>query len=209
MLVNPVHLKALRFMLATVLWGCALTGTTAFAVQTAAADSRPAGPATKAGASAATMNQADQAMLKSMAQAQLNQIAAARQALDMSKNDNVRKFAQTMLDEHGKALASISALAQAKHVSLPAEADAAHQKLAARLQKMQGDRFDKAYIQQAGLNDHSKVHSMLQKNAGKARDADLEALVAAMAPTVAAHLDAAKNLQVSVAGTAGAAGAAR
>lgn len=186
-----------RVILAIVLWACALMSTAAFAV-------RPGAPATKAGASPAVMNQADQAMLKSMAQAQLNQIAAARQALDMSKNDQVRRFAQTMLDEHGKALDSITALAQAKHVSLPTEADAAHQKLAARLQKMHGDSFDKAYIQQAGLNDHSKVHSMLQKDAAKARDADLKALVAGMAPTVAAHLDAAKNLQVSVAGTAGA-----
>ena len=193
-----MRLHPLRVILAIVLWACALMSTAAIAV-------RPGAPATKAGASPAAMNQADQAMLKSMAQAQLNQIAAARQALDMSKNDQVRRFAQTMLDEHGKALDSITALAQAKHVSLPTEADAAHQKPAARLQKMHGDSFDKAYIQQAGLNDHSKVHSMLQKDASKARDADLKALVAGMAPTVAAHLDAAKNLQVSVAGTAGAA----
>lgn len=152
-------------------------------------------PVTKAGASAAAMNKADQAILKSMAQAQLNEIAAGKQALDISKTDSVRKFAQTMVDDHSKALESITTLAAAKKVTLPTEPDAAHKAMAAKMQKMTGDGFDKAYIKEAGVNDHSKVHSALQKNAAKAKDADLKALMTTMAPTVAAHLDAAKSLQ--------------
>lgn len=113
----------------------------------------------------------------------------------MSKNDGVRKFAQTMVDDHGKALDSIKTLARARNVSLPTEPDAAHKALAARMQKLRGDAFDKAYIKEAGVNDHSKVHSMLVKHADKPKDAELKALVAGMTPTVAAHLDAAKALQ--------------
>lgn len=181
----------MRFMRFIALLACALLAAGAGAAQAGAA--AQAGVATVAAPPA--MSKADQTLLTSMAQAQVNEIAAARQALDTSKNDGVRKFAQTMVDDHGKALDSIKTLARARNVSLPTEPDAAHKALAARMQKLRGDAFDKAYIKQAGVNDHSKVHSMLVKHADKPKDAELKALVAGMTPTVAAHLDAAKALQ--------------
>ena len=184
-------MRFMRFMRFIALLACALLAAGAGAAQAGAA--AQAGVATVAAPPA--MSKADPTLLTSMAQAQVNEIAAARQALDMSKNDGVRKFAQTMVDDHGKALDSIKTLARARNVSLPTEPDAAHKALAARMQKLRGDAFDKAYIKEAGVNDHSKVHSMLVKHADKPKDAELKALAAGMKPTVAAHLDAAKALQ--------------
>lgn len=184
-------MRFMRFMRFIALLACALLAAGAGAAQAGAASQ--AGVATVA--APAAMSKAEHTLLTSMAQAQVNEIAAARQALDTSKNDGVRKFAQTMVDDHGKALDSIKTLARARNVSLPTEPDAAHKALAARMQKLRGDAFDKAYIKQAGVNDHSKVHSMLVKHADKPKDAELKALVAGMTPTVAAHLDAAKALQ--------------
>src|SRR5450830_1064494 len=133
-------------------------------------------PATRAGASPATLSRADQAMLKQMGQAQIDEIATAKVALDISKNDGVRKFAQTMVDDHTKALDSITALARSKNVALPTDPDVSHKAAVTTLRKMSGDAFDKAYIRQAGVADHTKVHAALQKDMANAKDPDLKAL---------------------------------
>jgi putative membrane protein len=162
---------------------------------TATPAAAPATPATRAGASPATLSRADQAMLKQMAQAQIDEIATAKVALDISKNDGVRKFAQTMVDDHSKALDSITALARSKNVALPTDPDVSHKAAVTTLRKMSGDAFDKAYIRQAGVADHSKVHAALQKGMANAKDPDLKALATSVEPTVAQHLDSAKSLQ--------------
>ena len=152
-------------------------------------------PATRAGASPATLSRADQAMLKQMGQAQIDEIATAKVALDISKNDGVRKFAQTMVDDHTKALDSITALARSKNVALPTDPDVSHKAAVTTLRKMSGDAFDKAYIRQAGVADHTKVHAALQKDMANAKDPDLKALATTLEPTVAQHLDSAKSVQ--------------
>ncbi len=171
------------------------TTTPAAPPATPATQSTPATPATRAGASPAILSRADQAMLKQMAQAQIDEIATAKVALDISKNDGVRKFAQTMVDDHSKALDSITTLARSKNVTLPTAPDVSHKAAVTTLRKMSGDAFDKAYIRQAGVADHTKVHAALQKGMANAKDPDLKALVTSLEPTVAQHLDSAKNLQ--------------
>lgn len=161
----------------------------------AATQTGTAAPLTQAGASPAALNRADQSMLKNMAQAQMDEIAAARVALERSKNDNVRKYAQTMITDHTKALDSITTLARSKNVTLPTEPDTTHKAAAAAMSKLSGDAFDKAYMKQAGLSDHTKVLGMLQKGAKTAKDPDLLALVSTLTPTVSAHLKAAKSMQ--------------
>ncbi|MFL6708444.1 MAG: DUF4142 domain-containing protein, partial [Massilia sp.] len=172
----------------------------------AATQSGTAAPSTQAGASPATLNRADQSMLKDMAQAQLDEIAAARIALDRSKNDTVRKFAQTMIDDHTKALDNITTLARSKTVTLPTEPDTRHKAAAAAMSKLSGDAFDKAYMKQAGLNDHTKVLDMLKKGSTKAKDPDLQALVSTLTPVVSSHLDAAKSMQGAAAGSSSSGG---
>lgn len=147
--------------------------------------------AASAGA-ATTLSKGDQAILKGMAQANMAEVAAGKMALEKSSNADVKKFAQTMVDDHGKALGSVKEVAQSKEMSLPSEPDAAHKAMAARLEKMSGDAFDKAYMKQAGVADHTKVLAKLKKDEKAAKDADIKALASKMEPTVAAHLDMAK-----------------
>lgn len=152
-----------------------------------------AGAATLAlSASAAALSKGDQTILIGMAQANMAEVAAGKMALEKSSNADVKKFAQTMVDDHSKALDSVTEVAKTKEVTLPTEPDAAHKAMAARLQKMSGDAFDKAYMKEAGVSDHSKVHAKLMKDEKAAKDADVKALAAKMLPTVAAHLETAK-----------------
>ena len=147
--------------------------------------------AVSAGA-ATTLSKGDQTILAGMAQANMAEVAAGKMALEKSSNADVKKFAQMMVDDHGKALDSVMEVAKAKEVTLPTEPDAAHKTMAARMQKMSGDAFDKAYMKEAGVADHTKVHAKLMKDEKAAKDADVKALAAKMLPTVEGHLQMAK-----------------
>ncbi len=145
-----------------------------------------------AASAATTLSKGDQNIVIGMAQANMAEVAAGKMALEKSSNADIKKFAQTMIDDHSKALDSVTELAKAKEVTLPTEPDAPHKAMAARLQKLSGDAFDKAYMKEAGVADHSKVHAKLKKDEMAAKDADVKALAAKMLPTVDMHLQTAK-----------------
>ena len=172
----------------------------AFAVQPAVAQparnaSAPDLPSGRANDSASQMQRADQALLRDIAQANLAEIATATIALDKSKNEQIRKFAQQMIDDHGAAMKDVQQLAQAKGVSpLPDEPDLKHKTMALALKAMSGDTFDKQYMSQAGVGDHQRTHDLLQKTQRQAKDADLKALATKMIPVVHGHLTEAQQM---------------
>lgn len=148
-----------------------------------------------------TLNKTDQKIVKEMARVNMAEIEAGKMALEKSQSADVRAYAQRMVDDHTRALANVTTLAQNKGVTLPNELDAKHKKMAARLSKLEGDAFDREYMQKAGVADHTQAHAMLKRNAERAKDPDVAALAAKMAPTVAEHLSAAKASPMTNAAT--------
>ncbi len=164
--------------------------------------------ATKAGSStasgsgtmaASTLSRGDQKMVKDMAMANLAEIEAGRMAQSKSQNEQVKNFAQQMIDDHTKALGDVQQLAQAKGVPLPTELDRVHKRKAERLGALSGDAFDRAYMTQAGVADHKKNHSMLRQAQARAKDPDLKALAARTMPIVDQHLNSAQQLHKNTA----------
>jgi putative membrane protein len=153
-------------------------------------------PAQQSQPAAATtsLSKADQKILIDAALGNMAEIEIAKLAQTKSQNDQVKTFAQQMIDDHTKAMADIQQLASAKGVTLPTELDARHKAMVDKLSAMSGDAFDKAYMRQAGVADHKRMHSMLAAAQSKAKDPDVKALVAKMLPTVDQHLKAAQQL---------------
>jgi putative membrane protein len=152
-----------------------------------------------ASASAQTpVAKADADRLIAIAQANIAEVAAGKMALDKSSNADVKSFAQTMIDDHGKGLDETKKVAAAKSITLPTEPDAAHKKMAADLQKLSGTAFDKEYVSKAGVADHTKVHAALKNDMANAKDADIKALATKLEPTVAHHGEMAKKLNDSM-----------
>jgi putative membrane protein len=143
---------------------------------------------------ASALSKPDQQIVIGMAQANMAEIEAGKLALANSKTDHVKTFAQQMVDDHTKALSDVTALAQNKGVTLPTEPDKKHKDMAAKLAKLSGDAFDKAYMTQAGVADHKAVHAALKKDEAKAKDPDVKALAAKMLPTVEQHLHSASEM---------------
>ena len=142
---------------------------------------------------ASALNKADQQLVVSMARANLGEIETARLALANSQNAEVKAYAQQMVDDHTRALADVTALAQNKGVILPGGPDAKLKGLAGRLGKLKGEKFDRAYMAQAGVAQHKQVHATLKKGEARAKDPDVKALAAKMLPTVEQHLQVATS----------------
>jgi predicted outer membrane protein len=155
-----------------------------------------------AAASGAKLSSADQKILKDMAMADMAEIEGGKMAQSKGQSSEVKAFGQQMIDDHTANLNEVKALASARGVTLPTEPDAKHKAMAAKLDKMSGADFDKAYMKQAGVQDHKTVHAKLKTASKKAKDAEVKALVDKTEPVVAQHLKSAQQMPADKAGTA-------
>jgi putative membrane protein len=162
--------------------------------------------ATAAAASSAGISGADRRIVSDLAMANMAEIEAARVAQGKSQDEQVKKYAQQMIDDHGKALDSLRQLAQTKGMTLPSVLDRAHQARADKLAALSGAAFDRAYLAQAGVAEHKKTHDMLGRAQARASDAELKALLARLAPTVDQHLHAAQELHGNMSKATGSSG---
>lgn len=190
-------------MLKTTLIKCVLGAAVATAFAMPMTSYAQNGAATMNTPAASALSKADQNIVADMARANMAEIEAGKLALSNSQNAQVKTFAQQMIDDHTKALADVTQLAQSKGVTLPTEPDSKHKAMAAKLAKLSGDAFDKAYMSQAGVGDHKAVHAALKKFESKAKDPDVKALAAKMLPTVEQHLHNAADLAGAKGGAKG------
>jgi len=155
-----------------------------------------------AGATASSkLAKADTKAITDMAMANMAEVEAGKLAQSKSQNAEVKTFAQQMIDDHGKALQEVQTLAQSKGVTLPTELDAKHKAMATKLEKMNGDAFDREYMKTGGVKAHKDTLAMLKKHEKSAKDADVKALAGKMIPTVEQHLKAAEQNATAKSGT--------
>ena len=140
------------------------------------------------------VSRSDRELMRELAYANLAEIETAKLAQSQSKNEQVKNFAQRMMDDHGNAMQELQQLAQQKGVTLPTEPDAKHKAEAKKLSSLSSDKFDKQYMSQGGLADHRNTHRLLSRVQDKAADPDLKALAAKMQPVVDQHLTMAQNI---------------
>lgn len=150
--------------------------------------------ATSAARLAAAAAQEDRDLLEDMAHASLAGIEAGRLALEKSRNESVRRFAQQMIDDHQSALQALGPLARKKEVSLPTEPDFQHKSMAAALRLLTGNFFDRQFIRQVGIKDARRTVDHLQKMQTGVRDPEFKAYADQILPVVQGHLAQAREL---------------
>lgn len=136
---------------------------------------------------------ADQKLMRNLAEANLAEIETGKLALQKSQNDQVKAFAQKMIDDHTQSQKELEQLAQQKGVTLPTETDMKHKTAAKALSALEGDKFDKMYMNQVGVRDHKNTHQLLSKAQKNAKDPDLKAMAEKTAPIVDNHLTMAQD----------------
>ena len=153
----------------------------------------PRAAGSSASGTGAMVSREDSKMMTDLAHANIAEIETGKMALEKSRNEQVKKFAQHMVDDHTAALAELQTLAQAKGVKLPEGTDVKHKTMAAALKVMSGNSFDSQYMKRAGVNDHQQTIELLQKVEKNAKDFELKAMAAKMLPTVQSHLKMAQQ----------------
>ena len=132
----------------------------------------------------------------SMAEVELGKLAAEK-----ATTEPVKQFAQRMVTDHSKANDELKSLAQTKNITLPAEVDAAHKAVKARLEKLSGDAFDRAYMEEM-VAGHRKAVNAVRTESKSGKDAEIKAWAAKTLPTLEEHLKLAQDANKAV-GTSG------
>jgi len=150
-----------------------------------------------AAAVAATVPPTDaMAFVSSAAQAGMTEIAAARQALDVSKNEAVRTFAARMIADHEKAHAELMQIATSKQIPFPQALDGPHAKTVDSLRGKSGKTFDAAYAKQM-VRDHAEAVELFQANVVHP-DSELSAFAGRTLAVLQEHKRLADNLAANL-----------
>ena len=99
----------------------------------------------------------------------------------------------TMVDDHTKANDQLKQIAGNKGVTLPTDLDSKDQALKDRLSKLDGEKFDQAYMKNM-VRDHTKDVSEFRKESTSGKDSDLKSFASQTLPTLEDHLKEAKNI---------------
>jgi|SRR5687767_1897352 len=145
----------------------------------------------------ATLAQEDAGLMRQMAQSDLAEVQAGKVGAQKASSDEVKKFAQHMVDDHGKQLSEARELAKKKNMQLPSQPMKKHQEAMKKLEQASGAEFDKAFMQQM-VKDHQDALKLAQSAAKKAKDKDLKAAAEKAVPVIQNHLDMAKNIASSL-----------
>jgi putative membrane protein len=135
----------------------------------------------------------DQSFLNEAAAGGLAEVELGQLAADRSSNPEVKKFAERMVTDHGKANDQLKEIAAQKGIDLPAEPSAKHKVTKERLSKLSGDEFDKAYMSNM-LSDHKKDVAAFRKESTEGKDPQLKEFAAKALPTLEDHLKEAESI---------------
>lgn len=124
------------------------------------------------------------------------EVESSRIALQKSKREDVKRFAQMMVDDHTKAEQEMATAVQAAQERMPStsQLDPQHQAILNRVNE--ASNFDKEYVQ-AQLKAHTDAVQLFKHYSTSGESAPLKQFAAKMLPDLQKHLDAVQKLSTS------------
>jgi putative membrane protein len=119
------------------------------------------------------------------------EVMLAQMAQKKAMNADVKSLADRLEKDHSANNRELESLASSKGVTVPADLDAEHKQVQARLEKLDGAAFDKAYASEM-VNGHKKMIALFEQ-ASKSKDADIRAYAEKTLPTLKEHLSHAQK----------------
>lgn len=143
---------------------------------------------------------ADRHFMDKAAQGGMAEVELAQLAEQNASNPAVKSFAQRMVTDHSKANDELKQLAAQEGVSLPTSLDAKDQATKARLEKLHGAAFDKAYMHDMVM-DHKKDVAEFKHEETAAHTPSLRDWAKQTTPTLESHLQEAEKVAPQVGAT--------
>lgn len=137
---------------------------------------------------------ADRDFVEKAARAGNAEIELSQLALQTSKNEQVRVYAEMMVKDHTAAARELKAIVNRRGVVLPTGVDAAHKKMLDRLAKMDNKAFDAAYMDQM-IADHEQAVALFRQHSEHGKDEDLRSYAAKTLPHLQHHHQMARDIR--------------
>src|SRR6185369_10192194 len=96
--------------------------------------------------STAKLSPADKTFVQKAAIGGLAEVEMGKLAQQKAASDQVKQFGTRMVDDHSKANDALKQVASSKGIALPSDLDAKQKSKMAKLEKLSGAQFDRAYM---------------------------------------------------------------
>ena len=136
---------------------------------------------------------ADNQFVRKAAEGGLAEVELGQLATEKASSPAVKQFGQRMVTDHTQANDQLKQIAAQKGIALPTSLNAKDAATKARLEKLSGAEFDRAYMQDM-VRDHTKDVSEFQKEANSGKDPDVKNFASQTAPKLEDHLREAKKI---------------
>ncbi|MEW6269776.1 MAG: DUF4142 domain-containing protein [Thermodesulfobacteriota bacterium] len=138
----------------------------------------------------------DQAFIPKALEGSMAEVELADLALEKSKNDSVKNFAQQMKKDHSASQSVLANAATQEGIEQPKQLSAKHQKIKDELSKLQGEEFDREYMSHM-VKDHEQELAMYSAKA-RTGDGDVSSLAQRMVPVLDRHLNMARSVSQGI-----------
>ncbi|HEY9300300.1 MAG TPA: DUF4142 domain-containing protein [Phormidium sp.] len=132
------------------------------------------------------LSSSDRLFMNKAAQGNMAEIRLSQLALQRATNNEVKQYAQQMIDQHTQANNQLMQLARQKGVTLPRQLDTQHRQIEGQLRQLSGASFDQAYMR-AMVNDHAQTAALFQRQAEQGQDQDVVAYASTLLPAIQQH----------------------
>jgi putative membrane protein len=171
-----------------IAFAAAMTLTSAVAQQ-----DKDANGTAMSGKNSAGQGSSDTAFVKKAAQGGLAEVELGQLATQKAASEDVKKFGQRMVDDHSKANDQLKQVAQQQHIDIPTELNAKDKATKAKLEKLSGEQFDRAYMKDM-VQDHRKDVSEFERASKTAKDPAVKSFAEQTLPTLREHLKEAQKI---------------
>lgn len=135
----------------------------------------------------------DRNFVMTAAMSGMAEVEMGRMAVERGASDAVKQFGQRMIDDHTRTNSELMQITSTLGVTPPAALDARHRAASAKLARLSGPAFDRAYAKQM-VDDHQKAVSLFQRESERGANPELKSFAARTLPALREHLEMARGL---------------
>jgi putative membrane protein len=135
----------------------------------------------------------DRSFVREAATSGAAEVELGKLALQNAGSESVKRFGQQMIDDHGKAGAELTSIAQSVGVEAPQKPGDKQEAALKKLESLKGASFDQAYARQM-VSDHEAAVSLFERQAKSGGSRPLKDFAAKTLPTLREHLKMARAL---------------
>lgn len=144
------------------------------------------------------LSMTDRDFLKNAAQSGHYEVEASTEALARSEDQQVRDFAQMMIQEHEQMDKELNELAVAKEFTLPNSASMVQRGKIVTLKGKEGLELDQYYAEQLGIKVHEEAIELFEQQVEKGDDEEIVGFAQDALPLLRQHLQHAQSLKAHV-----------